>query len=113
MTSSTANGVPVVPAAPGMVAFIVGFANQGSRPCLEDVQVRQVQVIAWRIRRVTPQPVLMDGTDPEEEIVLLPLPDGGYERESVGAYPSLEQAKKEILEEEQREWDRRHQGETT
>jgi len=99
---------PVIPAAVGAVAVVIGIYPEGfdDRPTDGDVMAERVPIVGWRITADGAEPVLINPAS-ASETVLIEAPDGQIHSFGEGTYANLDEAKRNILRRTQDRWEQR------
>lgn len=103
--------ITFIPAAVGDFVWSVMIDQEQGKTDERPTQTycRQLKVVGWKISDTDiAQPVLCDETC-DNEVILIPMPDGRLIFSWVQDYDSIEQAREEILVGAQRDWDNKHQ----
>lgn len=100
---------PVVPAAAGQTAVLVGVATEACavRPTPDDIWAERVPIVGWRLCYGCAQPVLIEEPS-SNQTLLIALPGGKLVEPDSCVHDSLEAALDWVLQRCQREWDRRY-----
>lgn len=97
---------PVMPAEPGTVVIIISISSEG-RPGSDDVFIRRMPVIAWRVGPMSPVTPVCIEEIAESEAWFLPLPSGELLYQDDQIFGSIERAADNCLLRAQVAWDGR------